>query len=131
MEWKNPNAFLLLILLAGAIVWFFIHRKKSTAALQISTTSLMKSIPKGWRARWVELPQFLKVLGLILLLMALARPQQPNTKIKRNVEGIDIVIALDVSDSMLIEDMKPLNRLESAKETIKKFVEQRTSDRIG
>jgi Ca-activated chloride channel family protein len=51
--------------------------------------------------------------------------------IKKNVEGIDIVIALDISDSMLIEDMKPLNRLEAAKETIKKFIEGRSSDRIG
>ena len=64
-------------------------------------------------------------------IIALARPQEMNTKIKKNVEGIDIVIALDVSDSMLIEDMKPLNRLESAKETIKQFIEGRSSDRIG
>lgn len=51
--------------------------------------------------------------------------------VKRNVEGIDIMIVLDISDSMLIEDMKPLNRMESAKETIKRFVKKRTSDRIG
>jgi Ca-activated chloride channel family protein len=68
---------------------------------------------------------------LILATLALARPQQANEKIKKNVEGIDIVMALDISDSMLIEDMQPVNRLESAKKTIKEFVEGRTSDKIG
>ncbi|MBC7370945.1 MAG: VWA domain-containing protein, partial [Bdellovibrionaceae bacterium] len=53
------------------------------------------------------------------------------TKVKKNVEGIDIVICLDISDSMLIEDMKPSNRLEAAKETIRQFIEKRSSDRIG
>ncbi len=73
----------------------------------------------------------MKFLALSFFIVALARPQTANTQVKTNVEGIDIVIALDVSDSMLIEDMQPLNRLESAKETIRKFVEGRSSDRIG
>ncbi len=70
-------------------------------------------------------------LLLFLAILALVRPQQADTKIKKNIEGIDIIIALDISDSMLIEDMKPLNRLESAKEKIKEFVSKRTSDKIG
>lgn len=65
------------------------------------------------------------------MIFALARPQESSTRIKRNVEGIDIMVTFDISDSMLIEDMAPINRLESAKDTVKKFIEKRTSDRIG
>ena len=83
------------------------------------------------RSRLMILPLILKTLGLALAVAALARPQTSDTQVKKNVEGIDIMIALDISDSMLIEDMKPNNRLESAKETIQKFVAKRTSDRIG
>ncbi|HPI40584.1 MAG TPA: VWA domain-containing protein, partial [Pseudobdellovibrionaceae bacterium] len=64
-------------------------------------------------------------------IFALARPRKADTSVRKNVEGIDIVIALDISDSMLIEDMKPLNRLEAAKVTIKEFIQKRSSDRIG
>jgi Ca-activated chloride channel family protein len=63
--------------------------------------------------------------------MALARPQTSDTQVRKNVEGIDIMIVLDISDSMLIEDMKPYNRIESAKETIRNFIKARVSDRIG
>jgi len=73
----------------------------------------------------------LQALSLILILIALARPQSLETKTSKNVEGIDIMIALDVSDSMLIEDMKPINRMEAAKQTLIDFVKGRISDRIG
>src|SRR5690606_20888956 len=78
-----------------------------------------------------EVPFALKILALIFVVVALARPQEASTQIKKNVEGIDIVIALDISDSMLIEDMKPVNRLEASKKTIAEFIKGRTSDRIG
>lgn len=70
-------------------------------------------------------------LGLICLAVALARPQSKNELIKQNSEGIHIMIVLDISDSMLIEDMKPENRLESAKLRIKEFIEKRFNDYIG
>lgn len=131
MEWHNPEFFFLLIPLAGALAWSFLQKKKKNPSLQVSHLKVLQSITPSLRSRLVSLPAILKFLGLILVVTSLARPQLPNTRIKKNIEGIDIVIALDVSDSMLIEDMKPLNRLESAKLTIKKFVEQRSSDRIG
>lgn len=83
------------------------------------------------RAQLAALPFLLQCLALLLIIYGLARPQEANTKTKKNIEGIDIMIALDVSDSMLIEDMGQLNRLETAKETIARFVEKRGSDRIG
>jgi Ca-activated chloride channel family protein len=83
------------------------------------------------RSQFIQLPDFLRFLSLFFLILALARPQQADTLIKKNVEGVDIMIALDISDSMLVEDMEPLNRLESAKKTIQEFAKARNSDRIG
>lgn len=70
-------------------------------------------------------------IGMILLLVALARPQKRNEMTNQSSEGINIMLVLDISDSMLIEDMEPENRLESAKLRIKEFIEKRISDRIG
>ncbi len=90
---------------------------------------------KTWSGRgrvfFVKLNRFVLALSLLFLILALARPQRSDAKVKRTVDGMDIVIVLDISDSMLIEDMKPFNRMESAKETLIKFVKLRTSDRIG
>jgi len=129
--WHNPLAFLLFVPLIVTLVWMYYDRFHRRPALKFSGLSALKATTPSLRARLVIVPTVLKVLGISLAIVALARPQRADTKIKRNVEGIDIVIALDISDSMLIEDMKPENRLEASKATIKKFVEGRVSDRIG
>ena len=67
----------------------------------------------------------------MVAIFALARPQKMDTRVSRDVEGIDIIVALDISHSMLIEDMTPENRLEASKKTIQEFVMNRISDRIG
>ncbi len=131
MEWKNPQAFLLFIPLILAVAWYFYRRRYKTASLQYSYLEVIRPIRPGLRTYFLFLPLTLKVIALSFVILALARPQMPNAKVRKNIEGIDIVICLDISDSMLIEDMKPLNRLESAKDTIRKFVERRSSDRIG
>ncbi|MCB0356918.1 MAG: VWA domain-containing protein [Bdellovibrionales bacterium] len=131
MTWKSMIAFVLLIPLLMVIVWLRINKKKLIPTLQFSHISSLKNVAKTWRSRLSFLPTALKVVAIVLAIVALARPQKMSTKIKKNVEGIDIVIALDVSDSMLIEDMKPENRLEASKKTIKEFVEKRISDRVG
>jgi Ca-activated chloride channel family protein len=124
-------AFLLLLPLLLLAAWFFTTRKNRVATVQFSSTRDLKKIPASLRSRLVYLPELLKILAIVFAIMAMARPQKADTMIRKNVEGIDIMIALDISDSMLIEDMRPLNRLEAAKETIKKFVKGRLSDRIG
>ncbi|MEK2646200.1 vWA domain-containing protein [Bdellovibrio sp. BCCA] len=131
MTYHSLWAFWLILPLVLILAWTLWNRKKKTPTLQFGSVALLKTVTPSVRTRLMNLPTFLKALGIVLAIMALARPQTMNTKIKKNVEGIDIVICLDVSDSMLIEDMKPLNRLESAKDTIKKFIEGRSSDRIG
>ncbi len=131
MTFHSPEAFFLLIPLAAALFWIFWRRRQRTASIQISHAAFFKNIDLGWRAKISWLPDVLKVMAIVFLIIALARPQTSDTQVKKNVEGIDIVIALDISDSMLIEDMKPFNRIESAKDTLQKFVKARSSDRIG
>ncbi|MEK2690351.1 vWA domain-containing protein [Bdellovibrio sp. GT3] len=131
MTIHSPLAYWLILPLIAVVIWVLWHKKTKTPTLQFGTVQILKSVNPSLRTRLLNLPLLLKVLGIALAIFALSRPQEMNTKIKKNVEGIDIVIALDISDSMLIEDMRPLNRLEAAKETIKQFISGRSSDRIG
>ncbi len=130
MSFRDPGFFLLFLLLAVGV--FFVYRfRAKKAALQLSSLAQLKRVPPGLRVYFSYLPLILQLLSLAFLIFALARPQVASTKTKKNVEGIDIMVALDVSDSMLIEDMGAVNRLETAKDTIKRFVEKRNSDRVG
>lgn len=130
MSYHSPFYFLALLLIVAVLVWNWKYPKKK-AALQVGTLDVFKKVVPSMKVTLAGLPQGLRILALIFLIVALARPQEANTKIKKSIEGIDIMIALDVSDSMLIEDMGAINRMETAKDTLKKFAEKRTSDRIG
>lgn len=127
----SPEAFFLLIPLVLLLLWSWWSERQKRPSLQYSSLKLFESLTPSLRVRLMFVPPILKAVALALVITALARPQKADTQVKRNVEGIDIMIALDISDSMLIEDMKPLNRLEAAKETIAAFVKGRSSDRIG
>ncbi|MGE0529318.1 MAG: VWA domain-containing protein [Bdellovibrionales bacterium] len=129
--WASPWAFLLLIPLAAVGVWIWYARRRRTPTLQFSHLSGFLRVHRGYRSYVSWLPTGLKLGALALAVVALARPQKADTKIKRSVEGIDIMIVFDISDSMLIEDMEPENRLESAKQTVTNFIKGRVSDRIG
>jgi Ca-activated chloride channel family protein len=129
--WGSPWAFLILVPLAAVAFWAWWARRKRTATVQFSHLSGFLKVHRGMRSQLSWLPTVVKVLAIALAVVALARPQKADTKIKRNVEGIDIMIVFDISDSMLIEDMDPVNRIESAKDTMTKFIKQRVSDRIG
>ncbi len=131
MQWKDPQYIWLLIPLLAAMAWTFLRYKEKNSSFKFSTVAVLKTGTKSLKVLLNQLPFFLKVASLVFIIVALCRPQKADTKIKTNVEGIDIVIALDISDSMLIEDMKPLNRLEAAKDRIQEFVKNRTTDKIG
>lgn len=131
IEWASPWFFLFLIPLAAVAYFYFHSIRKKRPSIQFSGVSQFKNLKPGLKVRLAYVPVVFKFLALALVIFALARPQKSSTKIKKNVEGIDIMVALDVSDSMLIEDMKPVNRLEASKKTIKEFIEGRTSDRVG
>lgn len=129
--WGNTWAFLFLIPWCYLVYYFLLKKSKKVAALKISTVAHFKKWQNRGRYYLFKLNQIVLLLAVLLFILALARPQKADTHVKRTLEGLDIVLVLDVSDSMLIEDMKPYNRLESAKETISNFVKQRMSDRIG
>ena len=131
MEWFSPIWFLAFIPLALLILFLFYKRKKQKSTLQYSYISLLKSAPKGLRSYLSSLFLILKILSIILIILALARPRSSDVRTLRDVDGIDIMIVLDISDSMLIEDMGSDSRLESAKKTIEEFVQNRSFDRIG
>lgn len=129
--WGQPLFFLLLIPWLFLAFYLFLFQDKRKAALQISSVQSFFKWKNRGRTIFLPVNKFLLLFSLLMFIVALARPQKMDARVKKNLEGLDIVIVLDISDSMLIEDMKPTNRLESSKQTLIDFVKKRTSDRIG
>lgn len=130
ITFANPEFFWLFLVLPLAIGWYFWKRKEQSATLKVSSV-------KGFKAAHSVLPKIkpllfvLRMLALAALIVALARPQSTDvTNKSRTTRGIDIVMAIDVSGSMLAKDLKP-NRMEALKRVASEFVEQRPNDRIG
>jgi len=126
-----------LILLAGGvtviiIAWYYIKQyPRQTASVRYSDLTLVKTGERTFRQKARPLVMVLRLLAVALLFMAMARPQAGTEQRDIDAEGIDIMLALDVSSSMEAEDFKPDNRLYVAKEEIGKFIDRRTNDRIG
>jgi Ca-activated chloride channel family protein len=131
ITWHDPQAFFGFIGVVGVVALYLWRRRNLHPSLQFTSLQVIQSIPKSLRMHLAWIPDFLKFVAVGFAILALARPQSVDTHIRRNVEGIDIMVVLDISDSMLIEDMMPENRLESSKAMIQKFIEGRSSDRIG
>lgn len=130
--WASPIYFLLLVPVLAYLAWYFLKLQKKRPTILFSQAEWLKKVKEPLRSKFKWLPLVIQSFALILAILALARPQRADTKIKRNAEGIDIMIVWDISDSMLIEDMPPDdNRMESAKHTIIRFIKGRVSDRIG
>lgn len=130
ITFANPGYFWLLILVPILIVWYVLRYRNQKPALQFSSISLLKKYRKTFRQRVYPLLFVLRLVALICLIIAMARPQSKLSRQEMKVEGIDIVLAMDVSGSMLAEDFKP-NRLEAAKKVAENFIKGRNSDRIG
>lgn len=127
---ENPGFFWLLLLLLPAIAWYFWKRKRQSAELKISSVKGFK-VKTSILAKLKPVLFILRLLALALLIVAMARPRTVDvTTQSSNVRGIDIVMAIDLSASMLARDFKP-NRLEAVKEVGIEFVENRPNDRIG
>ncbi len=129
-NYQNPEYFYLLLLLIPMMAWYIWRYKKSGASIRFSSIAGFANIGKGWKHYLRHLPFVLLICGMSLLIIALARPQSSTSWSSSSTEGIDIVIALDISGSMLAQDFKP-NRLEAAKEVATKFIAGRPHDRIG
>lgn len=129
-EFANPEYFWLLLVILPMVVWYVFKERNSHADLQFSSISFFKTLKRGNRI-WLRHVLFaLRVLVIAFLIFALARPQSDNSWQTYNSEGIDIMLALDISGSMLARDFEP-DRLEAAKEVATKFVLERPQDRIG
>lgn len=131
MTWANPEYFWLLIILPlffGYLIWKYLTGRN--AKLTFSSLSKFSGIKGNYRAWLTWFTPVLYSAAFTLIVISLARPQLQNTTVERTAEGIDIVISIDISSSMLAEDIKP-NRLIAAKEVASDFVEKRLSDRIG
>ncbi|MBQ5496483.1 MAG: VWA domain-containing protein [Prevotella sp.] len=120
----------LLLLVPLAIIWYILRHKKQEASVNFSDLKGMVKLPKTWKAYLRHLLFALKMAALALLIVALARPQSSSTNSTSNIEGIDIVMAMDVSGSMLARDLKP-DRLTAAKNVASDFVKDRPGDRMG
>ncbi len=130
LSWAQPWAFLLFIPWV-IFIFMYLKKQKTKSTFQISRIKSFVPWKNRGRSQLVFTNEVLLFFSLAMMILALARPQTTDAKVKRTLDGLDIVIVLDISDSMLIEDMKPDNRLESAKKTIADFIQMRTSDRIG
>ncbi|MDP2161611.1 MAG: VWA domain-containing protein [Flavobacterium sp.] len=126
----HPQFFWLFTLLPVAIVWYFLKRNKLEATLKISSVKGFKAQP-SFLAKLKPILFVFRLLALSFLIVAMARPRTVDVSNKtKTTRGIDIVMAIDVSGSMLARDLKP-NRLESLKKVAAEFVEARTNDRFG
>ena len=130
MEFANKEYLLLLLLLIPYIIWYLVYRKRSEPTMRMGDTFAFRFAPKSWRVRLMPLQLILRLVVLTMLIMVLARPQTQNSWKHRTVEGIDIMLAMDVSTSMLAEDLKP-NRIEAAKQVAAEFISGRPDDNIG
>ena len=113
MVFANIEYLFLLLLLIPYIVWYIMRRKNSEATLQISDARVYAHAPKSYKNYLLHAPFALRIIALTLIILVLARPQTTDSWQNSEIEGIDIMLAIDVSTSMLAEDLKP-NRLEAA-----------------
>ena len=136
MEFANKEYLLLLLLILPYIIWYVMYRKKSEPTIRMADTQAFRFAPRSWRVVLMPVLLLLRLLAFTLLVIALARPQTHNSWKNETVEGIDIMLAIDVSTSMLAEDLKDRsqgikNRLEAAKAVASSFISDRPDDNIG
>ncbi|MDD2530408.1 MAG: VWA domain-containing protein [Bacteroidales bacterium] len=127
---EYPYFLLLLVIIPLLIAFQIFYDKKQYSNIHYSQLTPFEGYSKSWRVKLRLLPNYLRYLVLALLIIAIARPQSYLSKDEMNIEGVDIVVALDISGSMLAEDFKP-NRLEAAKDVAKDFMQGRQTDNIG
>lgn len=130
ITFANPHFLYLLLLLIPLIGWYIYKLKNTQASFGLSTTAQFLKIPPTWKVYMRHFPFVLRILALSALIMVLSRPQSINSTDTSKTEGIDIILALDISTSMLAEDFQP-NRLVASKQLASEFVNDRPNDKIG
>ena len=130
LEFLNPEYFILLGFIPIIILWNYFNRDKLNNSLKFSNSEAFKNSSNIYSILKVSL-RYLRMISLVLIITALARPQviDTSTRVKTN-SGVDIIMAIDVSASMLAKDLKP-NRLDALKNVADEFIKNRVTDRIG
>ncbi|MGB7061069.1 MAG: VWA domain-containing protein [Candidatus Zixiibacteriota bacterium] len=130
-RFQDPIFLVFIIAAIGVLVYYIKFKRARAASIKYSDINLVRRLKPSFRIRERHVLAFLRALVIVFLAFALARPQSGRKGEEISSEGIDIILALDISGSMRAEDFKPHNRLHVAKEVIKEFIEGRRSDRIG
>ena len=130
LEFLNPEYFIFLVIIPIIIVWNYFNSDKLTNSIKFSNSEAFGE-SGNFYSKLKSILKYLRLISIILIIMALARPQviDTSTRVKTN-SGIDIIMAIDVSASMLAKDLKP-NRLDALKNVAEEFIKNRISDRIG
>ena len=135
-EFANKEYLFLLLLILPYIIWCIMFRKKSEPTILLADTYAFRFTKRSWKVMLMPIQHFLRILAFTMLVVVLARPQTHDSMQNENVEGIDIMLAMDVSTSMLAEDLRDdskniQNRIEAAKNVAAEFIAGRPNDNIG
>jgi Ca-activated chloride channel family protein len=130
ITFKNPELLWLGFIVLPMIVYYILLQRRNRVEFHYSNVAMSKGAEANLKAKLIHVPFALRMLVVLLLAVVLARPQSTSSWQDVTTEGIDIVMALDISGSMLAEDFKP-NRLEAAKKVAKAFIGNRPNDRLG
>lgn len=130
VRFSNPNLLYLLLIVPLMVGYYLYKFKGGKAAITISSVAAVKNAPKGLKYYLRHSPFVLRILAISMIIIAVARPQSASDNQTISTEGVDIILSLDISTSMLARDFKP-NRMEAAKDVATKFILDRKSDRIG
>ena len=130
MKFANPYLLWLLVLVVPMIAYYIYRALQGGAAIRISSVEGVRKAPRTWRYWFHHLPFVLRCAAFVALVVALARPQTIEEQSRTNAEGIDIMLSIDISGSMLARDFKP-DRITAAKEVAGEFIADRYGDRIG
>lgn len=129
-EFANKEYLFLLLLAIPYILWYVMMRKRSEPTIRIADTFALQRMKRSWKVVLMPVQVVLRLLAFTFLVLAMARPQTSNSWEEETVEGINIMLAIDISSSMLSEDIEP-NRIEAAKKVAAEFISDRSNDNIG
>jgi Ca-activated chloride channel homolog len=129
-QFAYPKVLLLLLVLFPILAWYILKQRKTIPTVQMSNIQSVKGLPLSYKYLFGHILFGFKLIALALLIIVLARPQSSNSYENVSTQGIDIVLALDISGSMLARDFKP-DRLEASKDIATEFIAGRPNDRIG
>ncbi|MCR4440077.1 MAG: VWA domain-containing protein [bacterium] len=131
VRFANPEFLALLAVVPLLVLWYLKRQRRASGTIKYSQVGTLKQVGAARTSPWRHSLFVARLLAIVMAIVAFARPQSGRTAQEVTTEGVDIVMALDISTSMLAEDFKPKNRVEAAKEVAAQFIRGRKSDRIG